>query len=162
MNFPAIKGRNLEGRPVSLPGDLVGAANLLVMSYRDTQQQDANTWIPIVRDLRQEYERLAIYEVYLTSRIFLPGRSVIDGALRRSTPTESARQRTFSVYTNKLRFLRKLGLKDTSVSILLVDAEGCIPWRCTGPFSDARLGQLRETLGRVVPLRQPVADALSA
>lgn len=64
-------------------------------------------------------------------------RPVIDGGMAAAVRDERARRRTVTVYGDVGRIAEDLGISDRStVSIFLVDYDGHILGRATGPFDE--------------------------
>ena len=76
-----------------------------------------------------------------------PARPVIDGGMAQAVREQEARRRTLTVYTDVRRVTDVLGIDATdTVTVLLVDADGRLRWRTTGPVSEHSGSELRAAL----------------
>ena len=88
---------------------------------------------------------MAFCEVPILGRRWAPMRPVIDGGMATAVRDEQARRRTVTVYGNVGKIAGALGISDRStVSIFLVDHEGHIVDRATGPFDGATAARFAE------------------
>jgi hypothetical protein len=72
-------------------------------------------------------------------------RPVIDGGMATAVRDQKARRRTVTVYGDRGKITEALGISDRStVSIFLVDHEGLIVDRATGPFDPATAARCAE------------------
>jgi hypothetical protein len=75
-------------------------------------------------------------------------RGVILGGLRTALATPELRASTIVVFTDVDAFCRALGVTDRKeLGVSLVDGDGRIVWRGSGPYTDAAGAALTEALG---------------
>jgi hypothetical protein len=145
--FPPITGETLTGRRLHLPGDFEARLNLVFVAFRRGQQSAVDTWLPVAADVEASFPDVRYYELPVISRLYAPARPFIDGGMRRGIPDVRARERTVTVYTDKPTVRRALDIESEShVWAFLVDRDGRIHWRATGPADDDAIARLRETL----------------
>ncbi|HEV7210377.1 MAG TPA: hypothetical protein VGN47_01535 [Blastococcus sp.] len=136
-HFPRLRARDLTGRARWLPDAFQEQLGLVFVAFRREQQATIDSWGPWLRRLDVE-ERLAFYEVPVLGRRWAPMRPVIDGGMAAAVRDETARRRTLTVYGDVGSIAEALGIADRStVSIFLVDRDGHIMDRATGPFDEA-------------------------
>jgi hypothetical protein len=76
-----------------------------------------------------------------------PARRVIDGGMAQAVRAPEARRRTLTVYTDVRRVTDALAIDTTdTVTVLLVDADGRLRWRTTGPVSERSGSELAAVL----------------
>jgi hypothetical protein len=145
--FPDVVGIDLEGDQVSLPGGFAGRRNLVAVAFERDQQAVVDTWITAVEPLLARDRDLRLYEVptiYESSALF---RLWINNGMRAGIPDPAARRRTVTVYLDRKRFTAALAIPDTrDVHLLLLEADGRIVWRTTGPADDEKLAALADAL----------------
>ena len=66
-----------------------------------------------------------------------PARAFIDGGMAQAVRAQEARRRTLTVYTDVRRVTDALAIDDTdTVTVLLIDSDGRLRWRTTGPVTE--------------------------
>ncbi len=142
--FPRLRARDLTGRTRWLPDALGERLSLVFVAFRREQQAAIDSWGPWLR--RPDVaDRLDFYEVPILGRRWAPMRPVIDGGMAAAVREEKARRRTLTVYGDVARIAEALDIPDRStVSIFLVDQDGAILDRATGPFDEVTADRLAE------------------
>ena len=147
VKFPDVVGIDLEGKEVSLPTGLSGRRNLVAIAFEREHQPVVDTWIARVEPLLAQDPELRLYEVptiYESSTLF---RLWLNNGMRAGITDQVARRRTVTIYVNREQFNTALSIPDTSVvHLLLLNAEGLIAWRSTGPADDEKLAALSQAL----------------
>jgi hypothetical protein len=149
--FPRVEGTNLEGERFTLPADFAGEINVVLVAFQRDQQQDVDTWMPLLKRIADTNAGLRVYELPTLARRYRLMRSFIDGGMRAGIPDRAVRAATVTLYIDKSPFRRALGLPDEDrIYVLLVDREGRVHWRTDGAF-DAKAGaELESTVSRLV------------
>ncbi len=131
----------LAGRPLVVPDDL-DRPTLLLFAYQQRQQGDVDTWIAAVAG----DSGLAVLEVPVLGRRWLPARRFIDGGMA-SNMDRATREQTMCVYTDVAMFRRDvLGVDSSSVLAALVDATGRVRFQALGRATDAAAVRLRDAI----------------
>lgn len=145
--FPEIEGSSLSLVDHRLPGTLAGAANLVLIAFRQWQQRDVDSWVPTANALATEYPGFRVYELPVISKLYRPVAGFIDGGMRSGIPAQAVRDMTITVYLDRKRFLRSLSI-DTVAEIvpMLVTPSGRILWRTAGPATDDGKQALRRAV----------------
>jgi hypothetical protein len=147
--FPRAVGRNLEGRPFTLPFDLDGKLNVLVIAFKREQQADVDTWMPFLTKVAVSHPELRVYEIPTLARGYRLMQSFIDGGMRRGIPDPAVRAATITLYIDKAPFKRALRIADEDrIYVFLVDRDGRVHWRAEGPFDPAKSAELAGIAGR--------------
>ena len=122
------------------------------MGFVQGHQDDINTWIDIVPDLTEAYPSLRFYEVpviYEAGPLF---RWWLNNGMRIGVVEEEARRRTITVYTDRDRFSQAVALPSLeSIHTLLLDTQGRILWRETGPVSERAIESLTRVIQKQLP-----------
>jgi len=136
--FPVVQASNLDKREFELPRDLEGRLNVLLIAFQRWHQAEVDSWLPMVRQLVQQYgETVNYYElptIFEANRLF---RWWLDGVMRAAIPDADARHRTITLYLDKATFRQELGLQDeTHIHVLVVDQGGQIWWQGQGAYTN--------------------------
>jgi hypothetical protein len=146
--FPKISARNLEGRDVTVPDDLTGSANLVILAFEREHQQPAETWLPHFAALEEEYPGLEVWQIAALARRYRFWRGAIDGAMRAGIPDARGRLRTLTAFVDLLDLQRTLDLIDLSdIPLYLLGAAGTIRWEATGGYNRQTLDSLKAAAG---------------
>jgi hypothetical protein len=134
--FPVVQGRALNGRRVTLPYDLEGDLNVVVVAFKRRQQEDVDSWMPRLRELAAGRAGLRVYEVPTLAGGYRIMRSVIDGGMRGGIPDPAVRAATITLYIDKRPYKAALRIpNEDEIHVFLVERGGRIRWRAAGPFS---------------------------
>lgn len=143
-SFPRVTGRNLENREFTLPRDLEGELNIVLVAYERWQQDVIDTWTPHLGKLAAEFSRLKVYELPVLSFAMRMMRVWIDGGMRYGIPDKAVRETTITLYTNISAFNKALGIGSTrTIYVLLLDRQGRVLWRGQDQFDAQQLASLR-------------------
>jgi hypothetical protein len=152
MTFPTVSGSNLLRKKLTLPRDFQGSLNLVFIPFERWHQTEVDSWGALAEELEKEYAGLVYYELPTLQdggsfyRIFL------NEGMRAGIPNPKTRERTITLYLDKVEFRTALGLPDEEhIYILLVDRQGKEFFRARGPYSRDGEVALRQTLSRLTP-----------
>jgi predicted transcriptional regulator len=136
MRFPAATGSNLQRKKLMLPADFDGELNIILVAFEQWQQNTVNTWLPFVEQLEQGYDSVRYYELPVIKRMNFIARTFINEGMRAGIPDTKARNRTITLYLDKVAFRDALDLPhERDIYVLIVDREGNIVWRTEGAFT---------------------------
>jgi hypothetical protein len=146
--FPSLEATDLNKRKLQLPGGLAGEVNILLVAFQREQQDDINTWLPLLPALVKRNPKLAYYEIPVISRSNFLLRWVINNGMRGGIPDKEQRARTITLYLDKKPFLKALEISsEDQIYVLLVNKSGEVLWRTEGVVSQEKLESLRVFLG---------------
>ena len=144
VTFPSVARRSLAGESFDLPADFAGDLSLAVVAFQRRHWDDVATWAHLGEELERANTAFVYYRVPVVDHRYRLFRPLVDGTLRVAAD-ERERQRTVSVYTPKAAFREALSIpSEDRVYALLLDDEGRVRWRATGPRSDAAARELRQ------------------
>lgn len=144
MRFPTVKGENLNQRSMTLPDDLRGALNLVIIAFKQYQQIAVNTWVPILQELEQQHPSFAFYELPTLAPGWSLVRGMIDGGMRAGIPDAATRERTITLYIPKESYREALAIPDEeTIHLLLLDDKGEVLWRTQGEFEPDKGEELK-------------------
>jgi hypothetical protein len=148
--FPRLEGRDLQRRAVTLPDDLEGERNVVIVAFRREHQELVDSWVPWLEARAAEDPGLRFYEVPTIGTRWSPARPIIDGGMATAIGDPVVLRRTVTVYTDIRRVTDGLGIDDTgTVWLFLVDASGTVRWRGRGRFDAAEAVELATALDRL-------------
>lgn len=145
--FPTVLGTSLAGRSVRLPDQLDGALNLLLIAFRQAQQADVDTWLPYTDALQARRPDVRAYELPVLAAAYRLARPFIDGGMRAAIPDPAVRNRTITLYLDKVAFRAALGVpSEDQIHVRLVDRTGATYWRTDGTWDAAKSAALDAVL----------------
>lgn len=142
-----MTGSNLERRQLTLPSDLEGDVNLVVIAFWRRHQALVDTWMPVARDLEKRHPDFATYELPVIQNRSRLSQWFIDSGMRAGIPDRRVRQRTITLYLDKPAFMAALGISDDDTIIsMLIDRDGQVQWRTDGAMVDESATDLANVL----------------
>jgi hypothetical protein len=152
MRFPTLSGKNLERKSYQLPQDLDGTPNVLLIAFQRWHQSLVDTWIPFLQQVEEKYPAVRYYELPTIQHLNPLSRIFINEGMRAGIPNSTARERTITLYLDKKAFREALDLPhEEDIYVLVVDRQGHVLWRGTGPFTPEKAESLMSGLGRRPP-----------
>jgi len=150
MIFPTVKATSLTNKSYQLPHDLEGELNLVIVAFKQWQQDWVDTWIPSLQSLAYQHKKLRVYEMPTMSRFNGLYRFMIDNGMRAGIPDKAVRAATLCAYIDIPPFAKSLALPTTdTIYLLLLDRRGEILWRGQGAFDQAQLDELAAMVERL-------------
>lgn len=136
MQFPTVTARNLLRREVTFPSDFEGERNVLLIAFQQWQQSLVDTWLPFVQQLEQSQQGVCYYELPVIQRMNAVARTFINEGMRAGIPNPLARERTITLYLDKVLFRQTLDLPhEDDIYVVVADRQGQIIWRSAGAFT---------------------------
>jgi len=147
--FPKISGKDLEGKEYTLPFDLQGEYNIVIVPFLRHQQIVVNYWVAYLEELSKKIPIFEFYEIPTLSLGYSAARFMIDGGMRAGIPDIKTRKRTITVYINKNRFKKQLGIRtEQYISIFLLKNDEII-WEERGDFTKEKGQSLENFLSNL-------------
>jgi hypothetical protein len=149
MKFPKITGSNLLRQKLTLPDDLQGEINILLVAFLQQHQALVDSWIPIVGQLEKSFPAVRFYEIPVIQKMNFLSQTFINEGMRAGIPNHNTRAKTITLYTDKEIFCDALGIPDEkTIWVLLLDRQANVFWRAEGAFTaekgDALLKAIQE------------------
>jgi len=136
MRFPEVSGSNLLRRKVNLPDDLQGSLNILFVAFQQRHQVLIDAWVPRVRQLEQSFPGVQFYEIPVIQKLNFFSQTFINEGMRAGIPNHTTREKTITLYLDKLEFRRILEIPhEETIWVLVVDGQGNVLWRTEGAYS---------------------------
>jgi ATP10 protein len=137
--FPVVTSYNLEKTKVVLPQDLEGQFNILLLSFEREQQSEADSWVPVAKQVEASHADVRYYQLPVFTRENFLYRWWLNSSLRSDLPEGESRKTTIPLYLNRPAFLADLQIStDQQISVLLVEKNGRVLWRTTGEATDEK------------------------
>ena len=145
--FPSVEGRDLEDRPVELPGEVAGAPAILMVGYVQETQFDIDRW---TLGLLQSGTKLRLMEIPAVGGWFPATflQSTIDDGMRSGIPAEDWASVVTLYGDDADRVQAFTGTeRPRNARILLLDEDGLVRWFWDQGFSPSRLLEMLERAG---------------
>ena len=141
--FPAVAAYNLDKVRVTLPADLDGERNLLLLSFASEQAPQVASWDAVAQALEHTEPHFRTYRLPVAGTENMLYRWWRNEALRGDESDPEMWKWTVPLYLDTEAFRRALGVaSEKKMVVLLVDRSGRILWRADG----AATPQLRAAL----------------
>ncbi len=145
--FPQVIGDNLSGEEKTIPNDLDGEINIVIIAFQRWQQAWVDSWVPTLEQLKSQYPFLEYYELPTLRRLNFLARRFIDGGMRAGIPSEATRRRTITLYIDKASFKNALSIEnEDSIYLYVLRRDGEILFQTSGPYSLESEEQLLELM----------------
>jgi hypothetical protein len=145
--FPEVTGSDLNGRSLSLPGDFSGPKSLVFIAFEMRQQEDIDSWLPFVQNLKKEDPRLGVFELPTIAQGYLFLRSIIENGMRSGIKDPAARASTITLFLDVKAFAGAFGLPTTrDIAALVVSPAGEILALVAGRYSEQGAAVLSQAL----------------
>jgi hypothetical protein len=136
MKFPEVTGTNLLRQKITLPHELQGNLNILLVAFLQRHQALVDSWIPSLSQLEQSYPKVLFYELPVIQKLNFLSQTFINEGMRAGIPNRDTRQKTITLYLDKPAFRNALGIpNEDTIWVLLVDRSGNVLWRTAGPYT---------------------------
>lgn len=143
MRLPVVAGSNLLRKKITLPADLQGELNLLLIPFYQWQQAEVDTWLALAEQLASETPGLFYYELPTIQSRNVLSQVFINEGMRAGIPDPDTRGRTITLYIDKHSFRSALSMPDEEhIYVLLTSRKGDILWRSRGTLTTDRAASL--------------------
>lgn len=141
--LPTVASYALDKSKVTLPNDLAGAQNILILYFEPDQNSSALAWQYGIEAMRTEHGRFTIYLLPVYGRENLLSRWWIDASIRSNAPATQDRRFTIPLFVDKKTFLAPLGIEsEKQPVVLLTDQAGHVQWKQQGGYDRGKLAAL--------------------
>ncbi|HEX3472182.1 MAG TPA: hypothetical protein VHT28_13445 [Silvibacterium sp.] len=145
--FPAITSYSLDKAKVNLPADLAGQANLLLISFEPEQQKEIDTWLPVAEALQHTNFSFRWYRLPVSDRENFIFRWWGNSSMRSDETDPETWPWIVPLYVNKDEFKNALQIQnEREIVALLVDKQGHVLWRSSGPLTPISRASLTAAL----------------
>lgn len=147
-SFPEMTGIDLLGHARKIPQDFAGEHQLVAVAFEREQQAQVDTWIAAAEVLTKDFAGLRFYELPIIYEVNPVYRTWINNGMRAGIPSEKARKRTITIYTDRERLLEMMNLKADQIYVFLLDESGQMLWQAKGPANEDKILALKAQLSK--------------
>lgn len=146
--FPTVSFYSLAKTRVTLPADLHGDRNLLLLSFKLDQQADVSGWSAVIDQWRVADPALGAYTCLVSPRSNFVWRWWQNSSLRSDRSDPKRWTTTLPLYVDKPQFRKELEIdSEKQVVLLVTDRQGHVLARVSGPPTEQSRSMIRNTLG---------------
>ncbi len=146
--FPPVTSYSLDKQKVSLPGELAGQTNLLIVSFKAEQEQDVDSWLPAAEALQHSNFQFRYYQIPVAEKENFVFRWWESSSMRSDQTDPETWHWIIPLWVDRRKFLEDLQIpNDKQVVALLIDRQGHVLWRSSGPMSPEKRASLMSTAG---------------
>jgi hypothetical protein len=161
--FPPVTSYSLDKQKISLPGELEGQTDLLLISFKPEQQHDIDSWLPAAQAVQHSNFQFHYYELPVAERENFIFRWWESSSMRSDQTDPETWHWIIPLWVDRKQFLEDLAIpNDKQVVALLVDRQGHILWRSAGPLTPDKRASLMAAGGALTTQATLSAARLSA
>jgi hypothetical protein len=148
--LPALKGEFLTGRPAVLPDGASGRVALLALGFTYDSRFAVEEWVGRFRTEFGGQPLVNFYEIPMIGGMARLAKWFIDSGMRKGTP-KADYEHVITVYGGVDTWKRRLGFQSPNAAyLLLLDRQGIVRWRHSGPFDDEAFATLSRQVAALV------------
>jgi hypothetical protein len=146
--FPPVTSYRLDKQKVSLPAELEGQSNLLLISFRPEQANDINSWLSAAQAIQHSNFQFHYYEVPVAERENFIFRWWESSSMRSDQTDPETWHWIIPLWVDRKKFFADLNIpNEKQVVVLLIDRQGHILWRTAGPLTQDKRAALMNIAG---------------
>jgi hypothetical protein len=143
VDFPTVTSYSLDKQKITLPSGMEGQINLLILSFAPEQESDVNSWLPVAQALQHTNFQFRYYQIPIAPRENFVFRWWETSSMRSDQTDPVTWHWIVPIFVDRQKFLHDLDIpNDKQVVALLVDREGHVLWRASGPLTDEKRNSL--------------------
>jgi hypothetical protein len=147
--FPAVTSYSLDKQKVALPGELEGQLDLLLISFKEEQQSDIDSWLPAAQALQHTNFQLRYYQLPVAERENFLFRWWETSSMRSDQSDPEMLHWIIPLWVDRKKFFDDLTIpNDKQIVVLLIDRQGRIQWRSSGPMTPDKRTALMSAAGQ--------------
>ncbi len=145
--LPTVSAYALDKSKVTLPKDMTGAQNVLVLYFQPDQNGVAAAWVKGLAPVREAHHDLQTYVLPVYSKENLLYRWWIVASMGVGDNPSGDKHTTVPIFVDKRTFFKAVGVtNEKQPFVLLTDKAGHIEWKTQGDFEQWRVDQLSSEL----------------
>jgi ATP10 protein len=146
--FPSITSYSLDKDRITLPGEMQGQIDLVLLSFKPEQQNDIDSWMPAAQALQHLNFQFRYYQVPVSEKENFIFRWWETSSMRSDQTDPEALHWIVPVWVDRKKFFQDLAIpNDKQVVVLLVDRQGKVLWRSSGPITADKRNALTNAAG---------------
>ncbi len=147
--FPPVTSYSLDKERITLPGEAQGQINLLLLSFREEQQNDINSWMSTAEALQHLNFQFRYYQLPVAEKENFIFRWWETSSMRSDQTDPEALHWIVPIWVDRKKFFQSLDIpNDKQVVVLLVDRQGKVLWRSSGPMTGDKRTALMNAAGQ--------------
>lgn len=146
--FPSLTSYSLDKQKVALPDGLEGQMNLLLLSFKEEQANDIDSWLPAAQALQHSNFQFHYYEVPVAEHENFIFRWWESSSMRSDQTDPETWHWIIPLWVDRKKFFPDLNIpNEKQVVVLLIDRQGHILWRASGPMTQDKRTALMNVAG---------------
>ena len=147
--FPPVTSYSLDKQKVSLPSELEGQTNLLLISFKPEQEQDIDSWLPAAEALQHSSFQFRYYQLPIAEKENFVFRWWESSSMRSDQTDPETWHWIIPIWLDRKKFLEDLQIpNEREVVALLIDRQGHVLWRASGAMTPERRASLLTAAGQ--------------
>lgn len=139
MTFPTITSYSLDKQKITLPAEMAGQTDLLIISFEPEQQKDVDSWLPAAEALQHASFQFRYYELPISGRENFIFRWWETSSMRSDETDPVMWHWIVPLFVDRQKFRRDLDIpNEKEVVVLLVDRQGHVLWRASGSMDQGK------------------------
>lgn len=145
--FPQVTGQALSQAKRSLPRQLFGQLNIVLLGFKRAHQKSFDSWNKQLGTLCKKYQGLDYMKIPVMGGFAGLFRYFIVRGMRKAIKAKQEKERIMPLFVSQALFLKGLKLKGKdTIALVLADRRGRIFWQTRGVWTKARARQLQAVL----------------
>jgi hypothetical protein len=146
--LPTVTAYALDKSKVTLPNDLAGAQNVLILYFEPDQGEAASAWVKSLDQVRGAHHELQTYVLPVYSRENFFYRWWIVASMGSGAAPSQDKHTTIPIFVDKRSFFKTVGVtNEKQPFLLLTDKAGHIEWKMQGFVAPRLVEQLSAEVG---------------
>jgi ATP10 protein len=134
--FPSVTSYALDKNKITIPADLAGQLDLLLISFQPEQQKQIDTWMPLAQALQHTNFNFRWYRLPISEHENFIFRWWENSSMRSEETDPETWPWIVPLYVDKLQFCKALQIpNEKNIVTLLVDKQGRVLWRASGALT---------------------------
>lgn len=151
IQLPTFTGQNLSGEEVTIPDAFTTEFVVALIVFDRDQQSRAEPWLPVVRELDDNYANLSFYDLAIVTDIAPAARLMALGGMRLLIDEDLHSHFVMPFMENREVLLEALDIPDfETMYIVVMNTAGEVLWRIEGEYTEEKGAALREQLAHLI------------
>jgi hypothetical protein len=136
FTFPSITSWKLDKEKITIPRELQGQVDLLLLSFKPEQQDDINSWMPAAQALQHLNFQFRYYQIPVSERENFIFRWWETSSMRSDQTDPEALHWIVPVWVDRKKFFQQLAIpNDKQIVAMVVDRQARVLWRAYGAMT---------------------------
>jgi hypothetical protein len=149
VTFPTITSYALDKQKITLPGEMEGETDLLIISFEPEQEKDVQSWLPVAQGLQHSNFKFRYYELPVNAKENFVFRWWDTSSMRSDETDPVMWHWIVPLFVDRQDFRKQLDIPNLKqVVVMLVDRQGHVLWRASGAMSEDKRASLLAAAGQ--------------